>query len=122
MAVPCHEPTEAFFVQQSVQPLVEGMPAAAPNIGGGDLQSLLALPPLSCAHGHAIAFRNPIKQFSTFMSYGAGHLQSIRRLLPEAATRFHHEYSLAKLQPDGPREYWRTSGEIYIREDSGNSR
>jgi len=72
------------FLQQSVQALVEGMPAAAANIGGGDPQSLLALPLLSCAPGHAIALRNPIKHFSTSMFYRAGHLQSIRRLLPQA--------------------------------------
>ena len=76
---------EAFLVQQSVQPLVEGMPAAAANIGDGDPQSLLALPLLSCAHGHAVALWNPIKHFSGFMFYGAGHPQSIRRLLPQAA-------------------------------------
>jgi hypothetical protein len=61
------------------------MPAAAANIGGGDPQSLLALPLLSCAHGHAIALRNPLKHFSAFMFYRAGHPQSIRRLLPQPA-------------------------------------
>ena len=64
---------------------LQGMPAAAANISGGNPQSLLALPLLSCAHGHAIALRNPIKHFRTFMFYRAGHLQSIRRLLPQAA-------------------------------------
>ena len=66
---------------------LQGMPAAAANISGGNPQSLLALPLLSCAHGHAIALRNLIKHFRTFMFYRAGHLQSIWRLLPQAARR-----------------------------------
>ena len=66
---------------------LQGMPAAAANIGGGDPQSLLALPLLSRAHGRAIPLRNPLKHFRRFMFYRAGHPQSIRRLLPQAARR-----------------------------------
>jgi hypothetical protein len=56
------------------------------------------LPLLSCAHGHAIALRNPIKHFSTFMFYQPGHPQSIRRLLPQAAsTHGKKEFGLGQL-------------------------
>ena len=48
---------------------------------------LAGAPLLSCAHGHAIGLRNPIKHFSRFMFYRAGHPQSIRRLLPQAGRR-----------------------------------
>jgi hypothetical protein len=41
-------------------------------------------PLLSCPHRHAIAVWNPLKHFSTFMFYRAGHLQSIWPLLPQA--------------------------------------